>query len=109
MKIRAFREKEDSLNDWHERIVILWEEDDAKPPDREMADGAFKRIFGRAPDKKVIRAHDGGDWYATLLPRGRVIGYSFQGGFVGILASTPCDSKAVSEGQDVGPIVDAER
>lgn len=82
----------DSIEGWHDRIVVLWREDDARPPDRETSYPAFERIFGSAPHKaSSISQYDGGDWFAALFDGGRVLGYSFEGGFVGIVAELVTD------------------
>jgi hypothetical protein len=87
MKIREHRYK-DRLEGWQDRIVVLWREDDARPPDREMSEAAFERIFGSRFDRAeaVGEEHNGGDWFARVDRYGHVLGDSCEGGFVGIVA-----------------------
>ena len=75
-------------DDWENHIVILWEEDDARPEDRERITSAWKKITGH--DKKwrgdAIAIVDRGDWGARLYSNGYVDIYSCEGEALGILA-----------------------
>lgn len=71
---------------WHRRVLILWEEDDARPPDREVATEAFARIFKtHHTDRMSAYAEEDDACYSLLLGHGAVIGYSCGLGFVGVL------------------------
>ncbi len=77
----------DAIEGWEDRIVVIWEEDDARPPDREMAHSAFKRIFRQTADEHgLVAMTDNRDWQVKLYRCGRVIGFTCEGGFVGIVA-----------------------
>jgi hypothetical protein len=81
---RAVRALQDSC--WHERVAILWEEDDALTPDREGAGAAFERIVGQSDRVLSVARHvDLGDCSMTLFTNGWVLGLDCSGGFVGRL------------------------
>ena len=71
--------------DWADRVLILWQEDDALPPDREMANGAFRRITGEDPERASKASVDYGDSGMFLKDFGWVLGWSCEGGFVGVV------------------------
>jgi hypothetical protein len=79
--------------DWSNRIVTIWEEDDAPVPDKERFSHAWERIRGDKYDEKrmhsssVIATYDGGDWYVRLHPYGWVSGGTCSGAFIGIIVN----------------------
>ena len=85
----------DHWHNWHRRVVIIWEEDDATRGQDYERDGhekavhAFKRIFRLdLTHADVIDRHDDGEWQATLHSNGRVTGSTCEGGFVGVVAES---------------------
>ena len=80
--------KEQSL-DLRRRLVVLWEEDDARAPGRETGREAFKRITQRSPDfhvplLRVDLAESHQDMF-TVYHDGWVIGHTPEGDYVGVL------------------------
>jgi len=77
---------------WHDRILVLWEEDDAtrgqdwENDGHENADRAFERITGHDPSVlSVLEAVDWGDAGGSLHRGGWVLGWSCEGGSVGVV------------------------
>lgn len=71
---------------WYERILILWEEDDARPPDRERGPEALSRISGqRQLVKQRSYRPDDDDWCADMYNGGWVLGQAPDGAFVGVV------------------------
>ena len=76
---------------WNERILILWEEDDARPPGRETSNQAFSRIFHCTLNEQYRTLHrrdihnEQGDTIMSLFTDGRVCGSSCGLGFVGVV------------------------
>lgn len=74
-------------SDWYNRVVVVWEEDDAMVPDREMGTAAFARIAGTSTMRGGnIDEYDGGDTIMTLYRGGWVRGASCGLAFVGHVA-----------------------
>lgn len=75
MKVRRTKPAElIGNNDWHERVVRLWEEDDALPDGRELPAQAMARLRGKyAQPHALLDAHDGGDCYSQLFSSGFVL------------------------------------
>lgn len=74
--------------EWDKRVVILWEEDDAtrQDPTAEKPQQAFERITKRRYDQHEVIEHlDMGDGFMNLTRWGWVLGYTCDGGFVGML------------------------
>jgi hypothetical protein len=86
-KVRLKKEYHPEGEWWHRsRMLTLWEEDDARPVDREMADQAYERITGRKlAHDKPIDTYDGGDWGAKLFRGGWVLIHSCEGGAVAVV------------------------
>lgn len=75
---------------WHDRVLVVWEEDDARSPDRERNKDALRRISGRFgfidPDKEAhLLCADVDDTTHYLYRGGWVLGWSCGLGFVGVL------------------------
>lgn len=70
-------------------IVVLYEEDDARPPDREMLAGAWERLFSKVlKDETPLDKCDHGDAFATLYSGGRIAWSTCQGGRIERLKPT---------------------
>lgn len=86
MRLQQWDNRKTLPENWVDQIVWLWMEDDARPPDREMAPGAFNRIFGRRYKHETkITVADDGDYSFALYASGRVLGHTCEGGLVGVL------------------------
>ncbi|HVE14327.1 MAG TPA: hypothetical protein VNI01_13085 [Elusimicrobiota bacterium] len=72
---------DDDRPEWVRTSVTIWQEDDARTPDRERRHEAWRRLFGcEIPDRKdAIEMWDGGDTFLYLHENGRIDGYSFEG------------------------------
>jgi hypothetical protein len=73
----------DVPENWHDRLVKLWEEDDAPVPDKELTREAFVRIAGH--HNIEIHKIDDGDAFYYFYMRGWVKCVSCDGGYVGVL------------------------
>lgn len=75
---------------WVDRVLVLWEEDDARPPDREGPNQALRRMSGlwgpvdAAREEPTARV-DVDDQTFALYRGGWVKGYSCGLGFVGVV------------------------
>lgn len=86
-RVRRATYREAPSLDWWNRVVVVWEEDDALVPDREKVHQAFARICGSAWSRDTALArHDGGDTISVLHPGGWVTGACCGLGFVGVVA-----------------------
>lgn len=87
MKIRRAWCFSSPPDDWADKIVIIWREDDSGCADRERLRAAFQRITGRRlEDRKVITGCDKGDWTASLFADGWVAIDSCEGSAIGVVA-----------------------
>ncbi len=82
-KLNAYS-REDIPEDWSNRLLILWMEDDAFPADREYTSSAFKRITD-CQDHDKIHEHDDGDAFYSFYRGGWVKVSAPDGGMVGVL------------------------
>lgn len=74
-------------DDWPSRMVRVWEEDDARTPDRERIEAAWKRMRGRdLRNADRTGSYDGGDLSAHLHWDGWIEGYSCEGEFIAVVA-----------------------
>jgi hypothetical protein len=79
-------------SDWPERVLILWEEDDAtlNDPSAEKRGAAFARISG-IEQATISRSSiasfepEGSDFWMQLYRGGWVLGHTQSGGFVGCI------------------------
>lgn len=71
--------------DWPDRVLVVWEEDDAPVPDKERLGAAWVRITGHRLERAPLRVVDRGDWIASLYPDGWVRIASCEGGAVGVV------------------------
>lgn len=87
MKLRKWNSIRTLPADWEDRLVVLWEEDDARPPGGETVAQAMKRIFNR--DIKFlgnpVAKADWDDAGGNLYYDGIFVGWSCQGDFISIL------------------------
>jgi hypothetical protein len=77
-------------SDWHERVLVLWEEDDAtlSDPSAEKPEAALARIGGLNQAvlfrcRLDMREPEGCDYWLELYEGGWVLGHTPSGGFVG--------------------------
>ena len=71
--------------EWQDRIAILWEEDDARTPDRERGSTAFCRMRDSFATMKIVARKDWGDSVAILYEDGWVDGGSCGLDWVGVV------------------------
>lgn len=71
---------------WRDRLVVIWEGDDAPVPDKERVDSAFRRIsgFSTGYHKPVLKV-DEGDEFVYFYREGWVKAVDCEGGWVGVL------------------------
>lgn len=95
LKMQRVRTRQDIPDNWRERLVVLWSEDDARPVDRERGTEAFERIAGFNADAKrethhIHTAHEYGDDVFTYFYRGGwVFRSTCEGTQVGVLVEGP--------------------
>ena len=89
MKVkRLFILKKEQLpDDWQQRILWLWQEDDAPVPDKEKTNSAFARISNMHHSKGIIGVHDYEDYVYTIHVGGWVRRFDYDGGRVGVLVT----------------------
>lgn len=62
---------------------VLWQEDDAFPPDAESLSQAYERLFGEpfygCADEKAISTEDRGDEFSYLYAEGLEVQISYPG------------------------------
>jgi hypothetical protein len=73
-------------DDWREKFVSLWEEDDARPPGAEQPGEAFSRITRLAP-KDFIAKRDYGDHFVYFYRGGWVKRHHCDGVEIGVLVT----------------------
>ena len=71
--------------DWQDRVLVLWEEDDARPADRERSNAALERITGIRPGTSPIHVINQGDQFVAFYTHGWVSGANCDGGWIGVL------------------------
>jgi len=74
--------------DWQDHIIIIWEQDDAPTPDKEVAPAALRRLMGiKHPrlEAKIVDEYDNGTtflyqegWVMRVYPEGSSIGIIYQ-------------------------------
>ena len=76
-------------------LVTVWEEDDARPPDRESIYDAWERFTGRdyVGDKPTDYQDNRGDWVATLYRGGWVTICSCEGTAIAVLVEVALESE----------------
>lgn len=82
--------------DWHDRVLVLWEEDDAlrDDPSAEHIAGAWERHVGHPYNERSRHARgplaewDGGDSGETVYEGGWVIGWTPDGNYLGRVVAT---------------------
>lgn len=69
---------------WQQRVLVLWDEDDALTPDRERGATALRRFAGPYVGDALARVDEGDTTY-RLYPGGWVLGCSCGLDFVGVV------------------------
>jgi len=75
----------DLPENWQDLVLELWEEDDARPPDRERGADAFRRFANQPTPNKPIATYYGGDYVLCVYRGGWVTGQYPEGAVVGVL------------------------
>ena len=85
LKRNYIHRKDQIPEDWNEHCLVLWEEDDALPADREHGEVAFMRISGiRGKPNRIQRIVED-DTVTDFYRGGWIWGYNAGLSWVGVL------------------------
>lgn len=80
------RNQHDITENWKDRVVWIWVEDDVNYVDKEFGAAAFKRITGTSLSSSTpVLTVDEGDVFYKFFRGGWVLQVSYEGSEVGIL------------------------